>query len=118
MSLVEDDELVWMQTPELVSQAEALGVAVVRHPVVDGDTPEPSAARRTVQAAVTLARSGRTVVFHCRGGLGRAGTFAAMALQHLGMEADASMATVRSVRPGAIENRRQERFVTAGWRIG
>ena len=51
------------------------------------------------------------VVFHCRGGLGRAGTFAALALRRLGLTPKAAMAQVRSVRPGAIENSIQEAFV-------
>lgn len=112
VSLVEEDELAWLQIADLVSTAEAHGIAVVRHPVVDGGVPEPSAATATVAAAVTLARSGQRVVFHCRGGLGRAGTFAALALRALGVPAPEAMVRVRAVRPGAIENRIQELFVT------
>jgi len=111
VSLVEDAELDWLRIPHLVAQAEARGIAVLRHPVVDGDVPGHKAAAATVQAAVSLARSGRSVVFHCRGGLGRAGTFAALALRRLGLTPKAAMAQVRSVRPGAIENSIQEAFV-------
>lgn len=111
VSLVEDTELDWMQISTLVPEAEARGIAVIRHPVVDGDVPESGPAAHTVRAAVSLARSGRSVVFHCRGGLGRAGTFAALALGELGWSAEPAMVTVRSVRPGAIENHRQEDFI-------
>jgi len=116
VSLVEDDELARLQISELVSQAEAAGIAVMRHPVPDGGVPTSAAAAVTLQTALTLARSGRRVVFHCRGGLGRAGTFAALALRLQGRSAEAAMREVRAVRPGAIENRTQERFIEDGLR--
>ncbi len=111
VSLVEDAELEWLQISTLVQEAEARGIAVLRHSVPDGGVPDASAARAIVDAAVTLARSGRRVVFHCRGGLGRAGTFAACALKTLGIDTSGAIRQVRSARPGAIENAAQERFV-------
>ena len=111
VSLVEDWELEWLKIGALCSAAEARGIAVLRHPVVDGSTPQRTEALQVVQQAVSMASAGQSVVFHCRGGLGRAGTFAALALRHLGMSGPAAMAEVRAVRPGAIENRNQERFV-------
>ncbi len=112
VSLVEDAELSWLRIPGLVGAAEARGIAVLRHPVVDGGVPDPEAAAQTIQAAVSLARSGRSVVFHCRGGLGRAGTFAALALKRLGLSTAAAIEQVRAVRPGAIENHAQEHFLS------
>ncbi len=111
VSLVEDAELGWLGIGALCAAAEAHGIAVLRHPVVDGAVPVRQEADRTVQHALSLARAGGRVVFHCRGGLGRAGTFAAMALRRLGLSGEAAMSTVREVRPGAIENALQERFV-------
>jgi hypothetical protein len=43
--------------------------------------------------------------------LGRAGTIAARLLVELGMEPRKAIASVRAVRPGAIETSEQERFV-------
>ncbi len=111
VSLIEDHELTHLQIPDLVAQAEARGIAVLRLGVPDGGTPTLSAARRVVQHALSLARSGRHVVFHCRGGLGRAGTLAACALISLGSSPAVAMKQVRRVRPGAIENSDQERFL-------
>ena len=51
------------------------------------------------------------VLVHCRGGLGRAGTIAARLLVELGMEPTKAIASVRAVRPGAIETSDQEKFV-------
>lgn len=111
VSLVEDHELTLLGIPTLVSAAEARGIAVLRLPIPDGGTPDVNLASQVVEAAVSLARSGRHVVFHCRGGLGRAGTLAACALVQVGMTADQAIAEVRRARPGAIENATQERFV-------
>jgi ADP-ribosyl-[dinitrogen reductase] hydrolase len=51
------------------------------------------------------------VLVHCRGGLGRAGTIAARLLVELGMEPIKTIASVRAVRPGAIETTEQEKFI-------
>jgi ADP-ribosyl-[dinitrogen reductase] hydrolase len=56
-----------------------------------------------------LLRSGRNVLVHCRGGLGRAGTIGARLLIELGMEH--AVRQIRAVRPGAIETREQEKYV-------
>ena len=64
--------------------------------------------------AKSCARSyaaGCDVLVHCRGGLGRAGTIAARLLVELGMEPETAIASVRAVRPGAIETSDQEKFV-------
>jgi ADP-ribosyl-[dinitrogen reductase] hydrolase len=59
-------------------------------------------------------RSGFDVVFHCRGGLGRAGTMAARTLVELGLEPDQAIGTVRRIRPGAVQTAEQEGFVQRG----
>ena len=59
----------------------------------------------------SILRSGSDVLVHCRGGLGRAGTIAARLLVELGLEPAMAIASVRRVRPGAIETSDQEKFV-------
>jgi ADP-ribosyl-[dinitrogen reductase] hydrolase len=59
----------------------------------------------------SILRRGLDVLVHCRGGLGRAGTIAARLLVELGMEPTKAIASVRAVRPGAIETSDQEIFV-------
>ena len=51
------------------------------------------------------------MVVHCKGGLGRAGTVAALMLVELGMAPDEAIRTVRAARKGAIETREQERYI-------
>ena len=56
---------------------------------------------------------GKNVVFHCRGGKGRAGTIAAILLIDLGHEKKEAIQLVRKRRKGAIETKAQENFITA-----
>ena len=56
---------------------------------------------------------GKNVVFHCRGGKGRAGTIAAILLIDLGHEKKEAIDLVRERRKGAIETKAQENFITA-----
>ena len=110
--LLEDHELLTLRIPFLQQRAEDFGVAVARLPIPDGGVPLRPATRQVVDLALSVGRAGYNVCFHCRGGLGRAGTLAACTLVRLGLDADAAMKHVREVRPGAIENALQERFVT------
>ena len=52
-------------------------------------------------------RDGFSIVVHCKGGLGRAGTVAARLLIELGMEPREAVRQVRAARPGAIETEAQ-----------
>ncbi|MFI5297238.1 MAG: cyclin-dependent kinase inhibitor 3 family protein [Polyangiales bacterium] len=112
VSLIEDHELTLLGIPNLLAEAHARGLEVVRFPIPDVDVPgDKVSARLLVESAVARARSGSSVAFHCRGGLGRAGTMTACALVALGQKADAAIARVRQVRPGAIETAAQKTFV-------
>jgi ADP-ribosyl-[dinitrogen reductase] hydrolase len=103
-------------------KVEKLGEEVLRRqmswfhlPIADGSTPDEifeKAWDYDGEALRLILRNGFDVVVHCRGGLGRAGTIAARLLVELGVEPATAIAKVREVRPGAIENCRQERFVT------
>lgn len=65
-----------------------------------------------VDELMTDLLDGRSVVVHCRGGLGRAGLAAACLLVQGGMAAQEAIALVRRTRdPKAIETREQEQFV-------
>ena len=102
-------------------KVEGLGVAVrergmtwLHLPIEDVQTPDAAwekawaADRSTVHRE--LDRGGRVLV-HCKGGLGRAGTVAALILVERGMAAEVALRAVRSARPGAVETAAQERYV-------
>ena len=102
-------------------RVERLGEEVLRRdmqwfhlPIADVSVPDEQFEQRWDIAGKELRsmlRRRSDVVVHCRGGLGRAGTIAARLLVELGMEPTKAIASVRAVRPGAIETRDQEKFV-------
>jgi protein-tyrosine phosphatase len=110
--LVEDHELALLGIEALVSEAQEVGLRVHRLPIRDVDVPtstdEVVVAVRVILAAAT---AGDTVVIHCRGGLGRAGTLGSCCLVALGRSPRQAVHLVRSVRPGAVEMPAQELFV-------
>ena len=83
-------------------------------PIADVSVPDEQFEQRWDVAGNELRsmlRRRSDVVVHCRGGLGRAGTIAARLLVELGMEPTKAIASVRAVRPGAIETLDQGEFV-------
>lgn len=85
-------------------------------PIVDASVPDARFEREWADVGEqlrALLRSGSSVLIHCRGGLGRAGTIAARLLVELGWEAEAAIKAVRAARPGAIETQAQALHVGA-----
>jgi protein-tyrosine phosphatase len=114
VSLIEDAELELLGIPALVARAEAAGLVIHRHPVRDVSIPPDAAAYAALVARALVAiRDGETVVAHCRGGLGRAGTFAACVLRAAGRGGDEAIAEIRAARPKAIETPEQADYVRA-----
>jgi protein-tyrosine phosphatase len=116
VSLMEPEEYEWLGIAGLFERAAGLGIEVVRFPIEDASAPRPREMPDFVQliaGIVAAARAGRTVVIHCRGGLGRTGTVAAACLVALGHAPWDSIERVRLARPGAVETVVQERWVEA-----
>jgi ADP-ribosyl-[dinitrogen reductase] hydrolase len=83
-------------------------------PIVDISIPDERFEKQwdvVGEALRSILRRRLDVLVHCRGGLGRAGTIAARLLVELGMEPIKAIASVRAVRPGAIETTEQEKFI-------
>lgn len=94
------------------AQADALSLDVLHHPVPDTRAPQDAAAfSEFTDEVMNRLLNGETVVAHCLGGLGRAGTLAACLLVQAGMTPQQGMEMVRAARPGAVETAAQERFV-------
>jgi protein-tyrosine phosphatase len=99
--------------------ARRAGMRWSHYPVPDQATPTLEAARRKSRAILRDLRAGRTVVLHCKAGLGRSGTLAACVLVEAGMSGGEAIRAVREARPGAVESAAQEVFVrefAEGWR--
>jgi ADP-ribosyl-[dinitrogen reductase] hydrolase len=116
ITLLEHGELACLRVEKLGDEVTARNMRWFHLPIADVSIPDErfeqewATVGRELRA---LLRSRRDVLVHCRGGLGRAGTIAARLLIELGMEPQAAVDAVRSVRPGAIETSRQLRYVLA-----
>ena len=116
VSLIEPHEFTELRVQSLPDQARAAGLHWYGLPIVDGCAPDDHFLEAWATLGPSLARglvTGRRVVVHCKGGLGRAGTVACMLLIGSGavQTAEDAISLVRSVRPGAIETLEQERFL-------
>jgi len=113
VTLAEPKELILLR--EYLGQEVRRGRMLWFHlPIVDVSTPADEFERQWQTAGDelrTLLRSGRDVLVHCRGGLGRAGTIGARLLIEVGMEPATAIRQVRAMRPGAIETREQDIYV-------
>jgi len=114
VSLIEAEERNMLGLKALPERARAHGLELAELPIEDGQVPESRAdLDAMVLRMLDAAATGRNVVAHCRGGLGRAGTLVAACLCARGAPAEAAMQTVRRVRPGAIETAEQEALIHA-----
>jgi protein-tyrosine phosphatase len=114
VSLMEEHEYALLGVPTLLAEAAARGIVVEQFTIRDVSVPRADQAE-AVTALVGSIRaglcSGRRVVVHCRGGIGRSGLIASIVVGSYGHEAAEAMAIVRTVQPKAVETRGQERYV-------
>jgi len=112
VSLVERKEFVELEVEAFHSGAvQKAGMEWIWIPIVDQKTPTQTnhAGLNEVLAEV---KSGKSVFVHCKGGRGRAGSVTAWLLTHFEHSAPSAIAGTRLARKGAIENIRQESWVT------
>jgi protein-tyrosine phosphatase len=111
--LLEDDELMELAIPDLVSQAVGLGLRVERLPIPDGGVPRDLVAvRQLVDQVLQAAQHGESIVIHCKGGLGRAGTIGGCVLVASGLTPQAALDALREARgPNCPETHAQRAFI-------
>lgn len=110
LTLVETEELQALAVSDMGAAVRQRHMAWYHLPIRDVGTPSAQFEQswREVGAHLrSLVRHGFSVLVHCKGGLGRAGTLAARLMIELGMPAKAAIDAVRSARPGAIETSAQ-----------
>jgi len=111
--LLQEQELVRLGIPTLEADARARGLTVYRLPIPDGGTPEDlEAVHRLVDAILAEVSSGRRVVVHCAGGLGRSGTIGGCYLVRRGHSPDEALRALVAARGQSCpENDPQRRFI-------
>ena len=114
--LIEDSEPDELGIKKLPVECRVRGIELIRFAVKDVSVPD-SVKEFAVLIRKIFARleQGKTVVIHCKGGFGRAGltaacTVAAATEGVIGAEDAVKM--VCSARPGTVETREQENFVS------
>jgi hypothetical protein len=114
LTLVESRTLARLGVPDFGEMAEAAGLAWLHLPIQDFGVPDAAflgawrAKRPEVHARLDR---GETIGVHCRAGLGRTGTVAAMILVERGLSPEAAIAAVQRARPGTVETQAQQAFV-------
>lgn len=115
ITMVQDHELDMLDVRDMGAQCQERGLTWLHCPIPDFDGPGPAFENAWVDSgekARAILRRGGTVVSHCRGGIGRAGTIASRLLIELGAATpDEALRRVRKARPGAVETREQEQHV-------
>ncbi len=122
IGLMEEDEYGALQVPlaAMRSGLRSRGIEFHHAPIRDVSVPDRRFETSWIYVGARvrhLLRSGRGVVVHCKGGLGRTGLVAARLLVELGSDSDDAIETVRATRPGAIETTTQEGHVRATGRL-
>jgi protein-tyrosine phosphatase len=116
VSLMEPHEYRFLKIADLSERASNHGIAVCRFPIPDVDAPPATSMSSFLALVRTILNdvdAGRTVIIHCRGGIGRSGLVAASCLVALGHPPREAIELVRSARPGAVEVTVQEEWVEA-----
>ncbi len=82
-------------------------------PIEDFKAPTIQQVQEMVHHIKEQIATGKKVIIHCRGGIGRTGTMLACWLVAEGMNAKNAIDTIRQLRRGSIETKEQEKLVHA-----
>jgi protein-tyrosine phosphatase len=115
ISMTQKAEMATLGAADLPARLQALGIVWRHIPIADFGVPDSANSKRWPLIAEALHAAldrGEGVLLHCRGGLGRSGMIALRLMTERGMQADAALAAIRAVRPGAVETEAQRLWST------
>lgn len=90
----------------------AFGLSGRHFPIRDMGVPALGPTARLCAEIARSMETGAPVVVHCHAGLGRTGTILAATLVWRGAEPDEAIATIRGTRPGYVQTKAQQDFVS------
>ena len=120
LTLIEPHEFSLLKVESLGERVQAAGMRWHHLPIADTQPPGevfesgwPSLRRHLAE----VLEAGGRVHIHCKGGLGRAGTVAALLLQAVepDIPVSAALHRIRKARLGAVETRQQVRYLERIW---
>ena len=115
ITLIEPHEIKALKVGGIGTETIARGMDWLHMPITDVSAPDArfeAAWREHGPRLIAGVRSGARVLVHCKGGLGRAGTVAALMLVDLGMAPGDAIRAIREARSqNAIETTAQERYI-------
>jgi ADP-ribosyl-[dinitrogen reductase] hydrolase len=114
ITLIESHEFRDLDVMDLGAEVRARSMEWLHLPIRDFSTPDERFEAGWAEHRLRLrdeVLAGSRVLVHCKGGLGRAGTVAAIMLLELGMTPPDAIRMVRQARKGAIETPGQEQYV-------
>lgn len=114
ISLMEAHEFAIVGVPEFLTVLPSTHLHWLHFPVRDMQTPDQDFERLwnpQKKDIFNSLHSGKDIVIHCRGGLGRTGLLAARILVEMGEEPAKAVRRVRAARKHAIETFTQEEYV-------
>jgi ADP-ribosyl-[dinitrogen reductase] hydrolase len=106
VTLIEDHEFGELQVSDLGAKAETSGMEWHHLPIPDVSVPDANFEQTWAYSGLrlrSLLQAGKSIVVHCKGGLGRTGTIAGRLIVELGGDADDAIRDIRFARPGSIE---------------
>lgn len=116
VTLVQDREMEILRVSRLGERVLAHNLEWIHLPFPDTTAPSPEwmkAFKLVKSDLISAIQTGEKIVVHCKGGLGRAGTVAAILLKELGLDTQEAVSLVRSKRSNDCINPTQEEFLNS-----
>jgi protein-tyrosine phosphatase len=110
VSLLEREEIVELDILAEQSLCQAVGISFLSFPIVDRSVPaSKEEASRFAQSIFSLLEAGKTVVIHCRAGIGRSALVAACVLALGGSPVEDAFERIEASRGCRVPDTKEQR---------